>query len=313
MPFLIDCFSPSEMLHMVSLANRHQVLNTDQKRFLIGLRMAEIGLDGSYKVHPDKIGKFNRIFGQFLNELAPGERCDKAECLTCDRLQTLLEDFHGKQESIEFQRFMEWFQKSTLLYNPDEGSQAENATTDDEAEPEAGFTQLDPAATSPMAGLDSAKLPHTPSPTPPSSPRLPEPAAMPVPPRDPEPLEAVLVAPPPVTPAPVPEALFSLNTSHPLIHRLSALLERDTAMLSVTDRGPGISAQHLPRLTERFYRVDKARSRELGGTGLGLSIVKHLAHAMQGSVRAASEVGKGTTFTVTLPRSGGAGYTPQGT
>ena len=152
MPFLIDCFSPSEMLHMVSLANRHQLLTTDQKRFLIGLRMAEIGLDGSYKVHPDKIGKFNRIFGQFLNELKPGERCDKSECLTCDRLQGLLEDFHGTQQTAEFQRFMDWFQKSTLLYNPADGDQPEGAAPAvAEAVPAAAPVSDPPLAESPVA------------------------------------------------------------------------------------------------------------------------------------------------------------------
>jgi two-component system, OmpR family, phosphate regulon sensor histidine kinase PhoR len=76
--------------------------------------------------------------------------------------------------------------------------------------------------------------------------------------------------------------------------------------LSVEDNGPGIPARDLPRIFERFYRVDRARSRELGGTGLGLSIVKHLAQAMGGAVRAASEVDKGTTLTVTLPQPGRA-------
>jgi two-component system, OmpR family, phosphate regulon sensor histidine kinase PhoR len=71
--------------------------------------------------------------------------------------------------------------------------------------------------------------------------------------------------------------------------------------LAVTDNGPGIPERDLPRIFERFYRVDKARSKELGGTGLGLAIVKHLAQAMRGSVKAASQVGRGTTFTVTLP------------
>lgn len=73
--------------------------------------------------------------------------------------------------------------------------------------------------------------------------------------------------------------------------------------LSVEDTGPGIPERDLPRIFERFYRVDKARSRELGGTGLGLSIVKHLVQAMQGTVKATSRLGKGTTFSVWLPKA----------
>jgi len=61
----------------------------------------------------------------------------------------------------------------------------------------------------------------------------------------------------------------------------------------------------LPRLFERFYRVDKARSRQLGGTGLGLSIVKHLVQAMGGEVRVESEPGKGSVFSFTVPAAGG--------
>ena len=69
----------------------------------------------------------------------------------------------------------------------------------------------------------------------------------------------------------------------------------------VCDTGPGIPADELPRLFERFYRVDKARSRALGGTGLGLAIVKHLAHSQGGDVRVESQVDKGSTFFFTLP------------
>jgi two-component system, OmpR family, phosphate regulon sensor histidine kinase PhoR len=69
----------------------------------------------------------------------------------------------------------------------------------------------------------------------------------------------------------------------------------------VEDTGEGIPAQHLERLFERFYRVDRARSREMGGTGLGLAIVKHLARAHGGEVTVTSELGKGSTFTIELP------------
>ncbi len=71
--------------------------------------------------------------------------------------------------------------------------------------------------------------------------------------------------------------------------------------IRVRDTGEGIPAQHLDRLFERFYRVDRARSRELGGTGLGLAIVKHLALAHGGEVRVRSELGQGSVFEIDLP------------
>jgi len=70
--------------------------------------------------------------------------------------------------------------------------------------------------------------------------------------------------------------------------------------VAVADRGDGISSEQLPRLTERFYRVDTARSRELGGTGLGLAIVKHILNRHRGRLEIASEIGRGSTFTVWL-------------
>lgn len=73
------------------------------------------------------------------------------------------------------------------------------------------------------------------------------------------------------------------------------------AVIEVRDNGYGIPPADLPRVFERFYRVDKARSREVGGTGLGLSIVKHLVQAMDGTIGATSEVGKGSVFTIRLP------------
>jgi len=71
----------------------------------------------------------------------------------------------------------------------------------------------------------------------------------------------------------------------------------------VHDNGDGIPSQHLERLFERFYRVDRARSRDMGGTGLGLAIVKHLALLHHGEVTVTSELGKGTTFIIHLPKS----------
>ena len=71
--------------------------------------------------------------------------------------------------------------------------------------------------------------------------------------------------------------------------------------ISVADSGEGIPAHHLDRLFERFYRADRARSRELGGTGLGLAIVKHLVKAHGGEVSVESRFGEGTQFTIELP------------
>ncbi|MGC8863280.1 MAG: sensor histidine kinase, partial [Armatimonadota bacterium] len=71
--------------------------------------------------------------------------------------------------------------------------------------------------------------------------------------------------------------------------------------IHVIDNGPGIEAEHLPRIFERFYRVDTARSRKLGGTGLGLAIVKHVAQAHGGRVEVESTPGQGSKFTIVLP------------
>jgi two-component system, OmpR family, phosphate regulon sensor histidine kinase PhoR len=84
--------------------------------------------------------------------------------------------------------------------------------------------------------------------------------------------------------------------------RVSWWSEGDQACVEVQDDGIGIPERHLPRIFERFYRVDRARSRELGGTGLGLSIVKHLVQALHGTVHATSQPDKGSRFVVRLPR-----------
>lgn len=78
-------------------------------------------------------------------------------------------------------------------------------------------------------------------------------------------------------------------------------LDGQRVLFAVKDRGDGISPQHLPRLTERFYRVDSARSRQSGGTGLGLAIVKHIVERHRGELRIDSAPGQGTEVTVALP------------
>ncbi len=75
--------------------------------------------------------------------------------------------------------------------------------------------------------------------------------------------------------------------------------------ISVRDRGEGIAREHLPRLTERFFRIDTARSRRLGGTGLGLAIVKHSINRHRGTLAIDSVQGEGSVFTVYLPAAEG--------
>jgi two-component system, OmpR family, phosphate regulon sensor histidine kinase PhoR len=82
---------------------------------------------------------------------------------------------------------------------------------------------------------------------------------------------------------------------------LSGRIEKGDCLLEVADDGPGISPEHLPRIFERFYRVDKGRSRELGGTGLGLSIAKHIIELHGGILGVESRVGVGTRFTLRIP------------
>ena len=79
--------------------------------------------------------------------------------------------------------------------------------------------------------------------------------------------------------------------------------DADHVVLEVADTGPGIATEHLPRLFERFYRVDPGRSREAGGTGLGLAIVRHHVQRMGGDIAVESVVGEGTTFRVRLTRA----------
>jgi two-component system, OmpR family, phosphate regulon sensor histidine kinase PhoR len=85
--------------------------------------------------------------------------------------------------------------------------------------------------------------------------------------------------------------------------RVAWTRDAEQVILSVSDTGAGIAPEHLPRLSERFYRVDRSRSRETGGTGLGLAITKHVAQRHGGELRIESQVGKGSTFSLVLPTS----------
>ena len=91
---------------------------------------------------------------------------------------------------------------------------------------------------------------------------------------------------------------YSSNNKPVLIEATST---ENRVTISITDHGNGIPSKQIPRIFERFYRVDKARSRDMGGTGLGLSIVKHIIKTHGGSISVDSTPGKGSTFTIQMP------------
>ncbi|WP_231605405.1 cell wall metabolism sensor histidine kinase WalK [Synechococcus sp. CBW1006] len=83
---------------------------------------------------------------------------------------------------------------------------------------------------------------------------------------------------------------------------VTAVAQRGSVQVSVSDTGPGISSEHLPHLFQRFYRVEKSRSRAMGGTGLGLAIAQEIVHRHHGTIAAQSQPGEGTTLRVSFPR-----------
>jgi two-component system phosphate regulon sensor histidine kinase PhoR len=89
------------------------------------------------------------------------------------------------------------------------------------------------------------------------------------------------------------------------LHSSNTILTSNAIKYSGSGAKVIVSAEHLPRLFERFYRIDLARSRSLGGTGLGLAIVKHVAYAHAGDVSVESVVGEGSIFRITLPQKKG--------
>src|SRR6185437_3331646 len=103
------------------------------------------------------------------------------------------------------------------------------------------------------------------------------------------------------------QALVNLLANAVKFNRTGGTVRVETARkdgeisITVADTGVGIPSSDLPRIFERFYRVDKARSRQVGGTGLGLSIVRHIVERMNGRVSASSQLGKGSVFTIVLP------------
>jgi two-component system phosphate regulon sensor histidine kinase PhoR len=103
----------------------------------------------------------------------------------------------------------------------------------------------------------------------------------------------------------------TVRVSVSVAERGGAWPERPGVLLAVADHGPGIAKHHIPRLTERFYRVDRGRSRSAGGTGLGLAIVKHVVNRHRGQLRIESEEGVGSTFRVWLPGDAGESGEPE--
>lgn len=256
---LIDHFTPSELLHIVSISNQHGFLKTENKRFLIALRMTSPWADGEWQVDEEKKSRFIPILGQFLQELEPWQRCSKDECEHCDRFQALHKDFHGSQESPEFRLFMDWFLSGSKTYGA--GSKTASAASS----PAGGSSQgtgrpanpVRPAAAVPAAvpSLQNPLTPAVPAPVVPvpsqaaeaAVPQTAETPVLPVPkaavaavqPEPPKPVVAArhdeLPGHPQVKDLPrswdAAQPLFTLNQSHPAVRALENLARQDLHLM----------------------------------------------------------------------------------
>ena len=99
-----------------------------------------------------------------------------------------------------------------------------------------------------------------------------------------------------------PKLLYKYSEVETVI-KISLINKKNTFLFSIKDQGVGIPKKYLPRITERFFRVDPARSKEAGGTGLGLAIVKHIVNQHKARMEIFSEEGKGTEFIIEFPKS----------
>ncbi|WP_052078954.1 hypothetical protein [Spirochaeta lutea] len=145
MQYLIDLFSPQELLHLVGVANKLRILSTEDKRYVIALRMSTpYTQDLGYEIEPAKKLRFNRVLNQFFSQMPLGGRCDKDICGICDRLENLRQDFAGPQESLEFSLFMDWVSHSTQEYNPSiAATPGETSQNDESQEVRAPLTALE--------------------------------------------------------------------------------------------------------------------------------------------------------------------------
>jgi len=120
---LIDRFNPKEILHIVGISNKLKILNTDEKKFLLAVRMGTPYTDGAYELDSEEKGKFPPVFMKFMNQFPMNYYCEKEDCPVCERLKDLKFDFQENQETQEYFLMMNWVATQT----PEEESFQEEA------------------------------------------------------------------------------------------------------------------------------------------------------------------------------------------